>query len=184
MTRVRHCLPIITAACLTSIGSVQADNYSAGVLREVQGTVWVNQGKNYVVGYSGMKLKPGARVLTLDGASAVVKQTDDSLTQLEPNSLFMLRELGTYQGGAATVQEIGPNYTEAIGAGTTNDAPAVAAGATSDKRPSIDKANMAPLGGGIDAITESTMGTIEAVTPQQQQQQVIDDRPAPISAFR
>lgn len=57
MTRVRHCLPIITAACLTSIGSVQAGN--SGVLREVQGTVWVNQGKNYVVGHSGMKLKPG-----------------------------------------------------------------------------------------------------------------------------
>jgi hypothetical protein len=146
MTRVRHCLLIITVACLTSIGPVQADN-SAGVLREVQGTVWINQGKNYVVGHSGMKLKPGARVLTLDGASAVVKQTDDRLTQLEPNSLFMLRELGTYPGGAATVREIGPDYTEAIGAGTTNDAPAVAAGATSDKGPSIDKANMA-LGGG------------------------------------
>jgi hypothetical protein len=181
MTRIRHCLPLITAACLTSIAPVQADN-SAGVLREVQGTVWVNQGKNYVVGHSGMKLKPGARVFTLDGASAVVKQTDDSLTQLEPNSLFMLRELGTYPGGAATVREIGPDYTEAISADTTNDAPAVAAGATSG--PSIDKANMA-LGGGAGAITGSTMETIEAI-PQQQQQQVVDvdDQPPPVSAYR
>jgi hypothetical protein len=181
MTRVRHCLPIITAACLTSIGSVQADN--SAVLREVQGTVWVNQGKEYVLGYSGMPLQPGARVLTLEGASAVVKQTDDdSLTPLESNSLFMLRELDTYQGGAATVQEIGPDYTKAIGAGTTNDdAPAVVTGATSDKEPSIDKANMA-LGGG----TESTMGTsvdIEGIS-QRQQEQVVDDRPPPVSAFR
>ncbi len=63
MTRVRHCLLIIAAACLTSIGPVQADD-SDGVLREVRGTVLVNQGKNYVVGYSGMKLKPGARPRT------------------------------------------------------------------------------------------------------------------------
>jgi hypothetical protein len=130
-----------------------------------------------------MKLKPGARVLTLDGASAVVKQTDDRLTQLEPNSLFSLGGLDTdtYRGGAATVREIGPDYTEAIGAGTTNDAPAVAAGATSDKGPSIDKANMA-LGGG----TESTIGTsvdIEGIS-QRQQEQVVDDRPPPVSAYR
>jgi hypothetical protein len=151
MTRVRHCLPIVTAACLTSIGPVQADN--SAVLREIQGTVWVNQDKNYVVGYPGMKLKPGARVLTLDRASAVVKQTDDSLTELEPNSLFSLGGLDTdtYRGGAATVREIGPDYTEAIGAGTTNDAPAVATGATSDKELSIDKANMA-LGGAWRAL--------------------------------
>ena len=182
MTRVHHCLPIITAACLTSIGPVQADN-SVGVLREVQGTVLVNQGKDYVVGHSGMKLKPGARVFIREGASAVVKQTDDRLTQLESNSLFILRGLDTYRGGAATVREIGPDYTEAIGAGTTNDAPAVAAGAISDKGPPIgDTANTA-LGGGAHAITGSTMGTIDVI-PQQQQQQVVDDRPPPISAFR
>jgi hypothetical protein len=139
-----------------------------------------------------MPLKPGARVLTLDGASAVVKEeTDDSLTQLKSNSLYMLRELGNYQGGAATVQKIGPDYTEAIGAGATNDAPAVAAGATSDKEPSIDKANMA-LGSEAnaiyaidaiadDAIVENTMGI---GTPHRQQEQVVDDRPAPVSAFR
>ncbi len=168
MTRVRHCLPIITAACLTSIGPVQADDSTGGVLREVQGNVLVNQGTNYVVGYSGMTLKPGARVLTRDGSSAVVKQTDGCLTQLEPNLRFMLRESSICQTGVATMERIGPTDTGAIGAGTTDDvpavasdAPAVASGATSDKGPSI-------------------METIE-VAPQQQG---IDDRPPRISAWR
>lgn len=159
MTRVRHCLPIITAACLTSIGPVQADD-SAGVLREVQGNVLVNQGKNYVVGYSGMTLKPGARVLTRDGASAVVKQTDGCLTQLEPNLRFMLRESSICQTGVATMEKIGPTDTGAIGAGTTDDAPAVTSGATSDKGTSM-------------------METIDV-----RQDGRIDPRPPPISAYR
>jgi hypothetical protein len=158
MTRVRDCLPIITAACLTSIGPVQADDSTGGVLREVQGTVLVNQGTNYVVGYSGMELKPGARVLTPDGASAVVKQTDGCLTPLEPNLRFILRESSICQSGVATMERIGPS----------DDAPAVASGATSDKGSSIsDKGS-------------SIMETIE-VHPQQEG---VDDRPPRISAWR
>lgn len=163
MTRVRHCLRIITAACLTSIGPVQADD-SAGVLREVQGNVLVNQGKNYVVGYSGMTLKPGARVLTRDGASAVVKQTDGCLTQLEPNLRFMVRESSICQTGVATMERIGPTDTRAIGAGTTDDAPAVASGATSDKGTSM---------------RTSTMETIEVRLDGR-----VDERLPPISAYR
>jgi hypothetical protein len=157
MTRVRHCLPIITAACLTSIGPVQADD-SAGVLREVRGTVLVNQGKDYVVGYSGMKLKPGARVFTGDGASAVVKQTDGCLTPLEPNLRFIPREASICQTGVATIERIGPTDT---GAGTTNDAPTIAAGGTSDKGPSI-------------------METIEVTA----RQQGVNETPPSISRFR
>jgi len=140
MTRVRDCLPIITAACLTSIGPVQADDSTGGVLREVQGTVLVNQGTNYVVGYSGMELTPGARVLTPDGASAVVKQTDGCLTPLEPNLRFILRKSSSCRTGVATIERIG----------TTDDAPAVAAGTTSDKGPSIMETIEVRLGGGGD----------------------------------
>jgi hypothetical protein len=179
MTRVRHCLPIVTVACLTSIGPVQADN-SVGELYEVQGTVLVNPGKNYFVGYSGMQLKPGARVLTLDGASAVVKQADGCLTRLEPNLRFILREPSICQREVATRERIGPSYTEAFSASTRSDGPAVAAGVTRDKGLPIDAANMA-LGGGADAITGSTLGTI-GVT--QQQQQDVDDRQPPISTYR
>jgi hypothetical protein len=120
MTRVRHYLPIITVACLTSISPAQADN-SVGELREVQGTVLVNPDKDYFVGYSGMQLKPGAYVLTLDGASAVVKLTDGRLTQLKSNSRFILRGLDTYAVTGSTrgtideevtsVRESGPYYT-------------------------------------------------------------------------
>jgi hypothetical protein len=169
MTRVRHCLPIITAACLTSIGPVQADD-SAGVLREVRGTVLVNQGTNYVVGYSGMELKPGARVLTPDGATAVVKQTDGCLTPIEPNLRFILRESSICQTGVATMETIDPSDTGAIGGGTTKDAPAVASGATNDKGPSIEKGS-------------SIMETIE-ITAQQRGRQGVDETPPSISRFR
>lgn len=102
MTRVRHCVPIISVACLIGMSPVQADD-SAGVLHEVQGRVMVNQGKSYIAGHSGMRLKLGTRVLTMDGASAVVKHTDGCLTRIEPNSLFTLREPSGCRVGVAAV---------------------------------------------------------------------------------
>ncbi len=83
------------------------------------------------------------------------------------------------------MEGIGPSYTGAIGAGTTNDAPTVASGATHDKGPSIDEAANIGLGGGASAGTTnaagatSIMGTIEV--PRQPQG---DERPSPLSAYR
>ena len=175
MTRVRHCLAIVTVACLTSIGPVQADD-SAGVLREVQGTALVNQGKNHVVGYSGMQLKPGARVLTMDGASAVINRTDGSQTELEPNSLFTQRDLSTYRGGADTVRNIGPSGTETLGTDAMRHVPTVAPAITHDIRPPIDAVNPA-LGGGAGAVTWGARA-IEAPPLD------VGAEPPPVSPFR
>ena len=44
-------------------------------LTQVQGTVLVNQGKDYVNARPGTPLAPGARVLTMDKSSATVVYT-------------------------------------------------------------------------------------------------------------
>lgn len=131
MTRVRHCLPIIAVACLIGISPVQADD-SAGVLHEVLGRVMVNQGKSYIAGHSGMRLKLGARVLALDGASAVVKQTDGCLTRIEPNSLFTLREPSVCAGRVGVAL---PCIGAAVVAGPVAGITLGAIGATSSDEP-------------------------------------------------
>lgn len=131
MTQVRHCLPIIAVACLIGVSPVQADD-SAGVLHEVQGRVMVNQGKSYIAGHSGMQLKSGARVLAMDGASAVVKQADGCLTRIEPNSLFTLKEPSVCVGRMDVASKV---IRAAVVAGAVAGITLGAIGATSSDEP-------------------------------------------------
>jgi len=103
MTRTRCYLIALGAACLTATGLVLAIEPEA-TLQEVQGTVLVNQGKQYIAGHSGMSLQHNARVVVMDAASAVVKQAGGSVTRLGSNSLFTL--------GQSTVQQFA--YTQAF----------------------------------------------------------------------
>lgn len=109
MTRTRRYSIALGAACLLATGLVLAIEPEA-TLHEVQGTVLVNQGKQYIAGHSGMSLQRNARVVVMDGASAVVKQAGGSVTRLGSNSLFTL--------GQSTVQQFA--YTQAFNGVTTS----------------------------------------------------------------
>lgn len=104
MTRTRRYLIALGAACLMATGLLHA-NEPGATLQEVQGTVLVNQGGQYIAGHSGISLQRNARVVVMDGASAaVVKQAGGSVTRLGSNSLFTL--------GRSTVQQFA--YTQAF----------------------------------------------------------------------
>ncbi len=107
-----YCL-LSTLLCLGT-AQAAAENYAA-TLMEVDGTVLVNQGKDYQMAQSGMKLAPNARVLTKDKARAVVSSKQGCATRLGANSLFVVKASDPCHGGAATVQNLGPARTVATG---------------------------------------------------------------------
>jgi len=93
---------------LLLLGSVQAPAADAeATLREVVGTVLTNQGKVYQPAQSGTKLPLNARVLTKDGAGAVVISKQGCSTRLGPNSLFVVTQPDPCHGGPSA-QKIGP----------------------------------------------------------------------------
>jgi hypothetical protein len=98
--------------CLISMlllmGSAQAAAETTdATLSEVVGTVLVNQGKVYQPAQSGMKLPLNARVLTKDGASAIVASKQGCATRLGANSLFVVNQADPCHGGPAA-QKVDP----------------------------------------------------------------------------
>jgi hypothetical protein len=97
--------------CLLSmlllLGSAQAAAETDATLSEVVGTVLVNQGKLYQPAQSGMKLPLNARVLTKDGASAIVASKQGCVTRLGANSLFVVNQADPCRGGPAA-QKVDP----------------------------------------------------------------------------
>ncbi len=95
MTRVRSSFIAFSAAWSLVSGLALADQPDA-MLQEVQGTVLVNQGEAYTLGYSGLALQAHDRVLLLDCASAAVVHADGSITRLEGNSGFIVGQAKPY----------------------------------------------------------------------------------------
>jgi hypothetical protein len=84
-------------------------------LTQVQGTVLVNLGKDYVNARPGTPLSPGARVLTMDKSSATVAYKGACVKQLKENGLLVVRGPADCQTAGAG-QAAGPVYAAAIGA--------------------------------------------------------------------
>ena len=97
-----------------------------GSLKQIQGTVLINHGKGYSIARLDMGLKPGDRVLTMDGARAVIVQADGCVIKLTDNVIFTLELPSTCQGGTKTIKKAGPYYVRAIGSEAVTDvAPSV-----------------------------------------------------------
>lgn len=105
--------------CLLSgflcLGTAQAAEEAAATLGEVNGTVLVNQGKNYQTAQSGMKLAPNARVFTKDKASAVVTSKQGCATRLGANSLFVVKPTDPCHGGAVAQKLDSATYASTTG---------------------------------------------------------------------
>lgn len=115
------CFLLSTLFCL---GVAQAAEEEAATLGEVNGTVLVNQGKNYQTAQSGMKLAPNARVFTKDKASAVVTSKQGCATRLGANSLFVVKPVDPCHGGAVAQKLDSTTYaaTGGTGSGAAADA--------------------------------------------------------------
>ena len=97
-----------------------------GSLKQIQGTVLINHGKGYSIARLDMGLKAGDRVLTMDGARAVIVQADGCVVKLTDNVIFTLESPSTCQGGTKTIRKVGPYYARAIGSEAVTDvAPSV-----------------------------------------------------------
>lgn len=92
-----------------------------GTLKQIQGTVLVNHGKGYSMAQLDMELKEGDRVLTMDGARAVIVQADGCIVKLTDNVVFTLKLPSACQSGTKSVKKIGPYYARAIGAEAVTD---------------------------------------------------------------
>jgi hypothetical protein len=99
----------------------QAGNEPVASLTQVQGTVMVNYGKDYVAARSGAPLPPGTRVLTMDKSSASVAYKDSCVKQLKENGMLVVRGPADCQASGA-VKTVGPYYAAAIGSDIRADA--------------------------------------------------------------
>ncbi len=103
-------------------------------LKQIFGTVLINHGKGYSIARLGVELKSGDRVMTMDGAQAVVVQDDGCVIKLRDNSIFTIplnsseyssEYPSACQGGNKSanksIKKIGPYYARAIGAEAVTD---------------------------------------------------------------
>lgn len=100
---------------------LQGGSEPVASLTQVQGTVMVNHGKNYVAARFGTPLRPGARILTMDKSSASVAYKDSCVRQLKENGLLVVRGPADCEA-TGTVKTVGPFYATAIGSETKSDA--------------------------------------------------------------
>jgi len=90
-------------------------------LKQIYGMVLINHGKGYSLARLDMGLKYGDRILTMDGARAVVVQNDGCVIKLNDNSIFTLKLPSICQGDKKSIRQIGPYYARAIGAEAVTD---------------------------------------------------------------
>jgi len=103
-------------------GSILQPSFPMGAsLKQIYGTVLVNHGKGYSVAHLDMEINIGDRVLTMDGAQAVVVQSDGCVITLRGNSIFILKDLSACPKGKQTIKKIGPYYARAIGSEAVTD---------------------------------------------------------------
>ena len=128
VTGVTSCVALLFSAVAVAVpqDSVQ--------IRQLDGTVLINQGKGFFVAQSGMKLYSGNRVLVMTDSSARVVFSDACVVDMAANSLFtfqgvtdcgklqkQVQTIGPYYAAAIGVEAIGPNSPEK----TRSDAPEV-----------------------------------------------------------
>jgi hypothetical protein len=135
-------------ALLLLLGAPQASAEDASAtLREVAGTVLANQGKVYQPAQSGMQLPLNARILTKDGASAMVVSKQGCPTRLGPNTLFVITQPDPCHGGLPP-QKIDPGAN--LGAGNANGASgATGGGLSTNETVILGAGTVALMTGGI-----------------------------------
>lgn len=110
-----------------SAAEVPATN---AVITDVEGTVSVNQGEEFVPATEGMRLKPGDRIMVPDDSQVEISYDDNCRYEVDENRIATVQARSTCAGGALVEQGLNPAGARAIGASasTTNGPGNVAGG--------------------------------------------------------
>ena len=90
-----------------------------------EGTVLVNQGKQFVTAQSNQVLAAGDRVMVMDGGSAAIKYADNCVTALNSGSLAVVSAKSVCAGDAANIAFISSKTAQAVGEDNDCDADGV-----------------------------------------------------------
>jgi hypothetical protein len=90
---------------------------AAARLKQIQGTVMVNQGESYRAAPEGLGLKVGDRLMVMEGSSMVLVYADGCVAEFKENQIVAIEAVSTCEGGTATVQSTSPLYVDAMGSG-------------------------------------------------------------------
>lgn len=106
-----------TGAVLFGLGIAMSAQAEAPVatLGQVEGTVLVSQGKEYVAAQQGSALQAGSRILTMDKSGVAVVYKDGCTVRMKENSRLLLSGTGDCAFRTAQVKSVGPYYAQAIG---------------------------------------------------------------------
>lgn len=83
---------------------------SIASISQPEGMVLVNQGKYYLAARPGQKLNVGDRIMTMDGARALVVFNDGCTQQLNPNNKLVLKSVADCSLKTAKIESVGPHY--------------------------------------------------------------------------
>ena len=88
---------------------------SVGSLSAQEGTVLVNQGEEFVTAADAQALKPGDRVMVMEGGSAAITFADGCVLPVQAGSLTIVPAQSTCSGAVAKTQTVGASYAQAVG---------------------------------------------------------------------
>ena len=112
-----HKIVTYVASCLTLLLSAVAVAAPQDTvqIKQLDGTVLINQGKGFFAAQPGMNLYSGNRVLVMTNSSARVVFSDACVVDMAANSLFTFQGVTDCGKLQKQVQIIGPYYAAAIG---------------------------------------------------------------------
>jgi hypothetical protein len=119
---MKNCLvrsALLATALMVSLGvSAQTEALKASAtLAEVDGSVLVNRGEEFVTGLDGDVLVKGDRVMAMGSASALLKYDDGCDVRVEPETVVTLSDGSPCAGWLLTVESVAPGGL-AVGAAT------------------------------------------------------------------
>jgi len=104
----------IAISTLLFAGSSIAAN-SVATLNVTNGSVLVNQGKQFITAQPAQVLAAGDRVMVMEGGNAIVKYADGCIQTLTSGSLAVIAQQSVCVLGANTVAKISPVSAQAVG---------------------------------------------------------------------
>ncbi len=105
---------VIAISALLFAGSSLAAT-SVATLNVTNGSVLVNQGKQFITAQPAQVLVAGDRVMVMEGGNAIVKYADGCIQTLTSGSLAVIAQQSVCVLGANTVAKISPVSAQAVG---------------------------------------------------------------------
>jgi len=90
---------------------------SSASLADVEGSVLINRGEQFVAGASGDLVGNGDRVMAMEGSSALLKYDDGCDVEIEPGTVATLSEGSPCAGWLLSVEAVAPSSGLAVGGG-------------------------------------------------------------------